>query len=51
MASMPKIGCILVYLEYYTLNLMPLMVYPEVLFGVDIRRYIQCLAPGRDGHL
>ena len=33
---MLKFGCILVYLKYYTLNLMPLMVYPKVLFGVDI---------------
>ena len=32
-----------VYLEYWTLNL-PLMVYPKVLFGVDIHRSIQCLA-------
>ena len=38
--SMLKCGCILVYRKYWTLNLMPLMVYPKVLFGVDIHRYI-----------
>ena len=38
--------CILVYLKYCTLNLMHLMVYRKVLFGVDIHRYIQCLASG-----
>ena len=36
----------MVYLDYYTLNLMPLLVYRKVLFGVDIHRYIQCLASG-----
>ena len=46
-----KIGCVLVYpkfytLKFYTLNLMPLMVYPKVLFGVDFHRYVQCLASG-----
>ena len=30
-AQMLMFGCILVYLKYWTLNLMPLMVYPEVL--------------------
>ena len=30
--QMQKIGCILVYLKYWTLKLMPLMVYPKVLF-------------------
>ena len=45
-SSMPKFACILVYLTYYTLNRMPLMVYPKVLFGVDIHRHIQCLASG-----
>ena len=29
---MLKFGCILVYLKYWTLNFMPLMVYPQVLF-------------------
>ena len=28
-------------LKYWTLNLMPLMVYPKVLVGVGIHRYIQ----------
>ena len=41
-----KFGWILGYLKYWTLNLMPLTVYPEVLFGVDIHLYIQCLASG-----
>ena len=31
--SMLNIGCILVYLKYWTLILIPLMVYPKVLFG------------------
>ena len=44
---MLKFGCILVYLEYGTLNLMLLMVYPKVLFWVDIHHYVQCLASGR----
>ena len=43
---MLNIGCIFLYLKYYTLNLMPLMVYPKVLSRVDIHRYIQCLASG-----
>ena len=30
--QMLKFGCILVYLKYWTLNLMPLMVQPKVLF-------------------
>ena len=34
--SMLNIGCILVYLKYYTLNLMPLMVYPKLLKRVFI---------------
>ena len=49
---MLNIGCILVYLRYYILNLMPLavcpkvlMVYPKVLKRVDVYRYIPCLAP------
>ena len=29
---MLKFGCILVYLKYWTLNFMPLMVYPKILF-------------------
>ena len=33
-ASMLKFECILVCLKCRTLNLMPLMVYPKVLFGV-----------------
>ena len=45
---MLEIGCISVYLKYYTLShLVPLMVYPKVLFGVDIYRYIQCSASGK----
>ena len=40
---MLKFGCILVYLQYHTLNLMPLVVYPKVLFGVNIHCYIQGL--------
>ena len=48
---MLKIGCTLVYsylftFKYGTLNLMPQMIYPEVLFMVDIHCYIQCLAFG-----
>ena len=43
---MLEFECILVYLKYWTLILMPLMVYPKVLCGVDIHRYIQCLAAG-----
>ena len=43
---MPKFGGILVYLKYYTLNLMPLMVHPKVRRGVDIHPYIQYLASG-----
>ena len=30
---MPKFGWIMVNLKYCALNLMPLMVYPEVLLG------------------
>ena len=37
---MLNMGCILVYLKYYALNLMPLMIYPKVLKRVDIYRYI-----------
>ena len=43
---MLKFGWILVYLKYWTLNLMPLKVYPKILFGVNIHRYIQSLAFG-----
>ena len=43
---MLKFGCILVYLKYWILNLMPLKVYPKVLFRVDIHLYIQYLASG-----
>ena len=43
---MLKFGWILVYFKYWTLNLVPLMVYPKVLVGVDIHLYIQCLASG-----
>ena len=43
---MLKIGCILVFLKYWTLNLIPLMVYPKVIKRVDIYRYIPCLASG-----
>ena len=43
---MLNIGCILVCFKYYTLNLMPLMVYPKVLVRVDIHRNIQCLTSG-----
>ena len=45
-SSMLMFGCILVYLKYYTPYLMPLMVYPKVLFEVDIHLYIQFLASG-----
>ena len=43
---MLSFGCNVVYLKYYFLNLMSPMVYPKVLFGVDIHRYIQCLGSG-----
>ena len=43
-----KFRWILVYLMYWTLNLMPLMVYPRILFGVNIHRYIQYLAYWRN---
>ena len=43
---MRKFGCMLVYLKYWTLSLTPLMVYPEVLFGVGIHRYIQKFSIG-----
>ena len=38
---MLKIGCILVCPKSSILNLLPLMVYPKVLFGVNIHRYIK----------
>ena len=44
---MLKTGCILVYSKYWTLNRMPLMVYPKVLSGVDVHRYIPWLASGQ----
>ena len=37
-----KYGWNSVYLKYWTLNLMPVMVYPIVLFGVEFHQYIQC---------
>ena len=43
---MLNMGCILVYLKYYTLNLMPLMVYPRVKKRVDMYCYIPCLGCG-----
>ena len=42
---MLKFGYILVYLKYWTLNLMPLMVYPKVLFHpmfiIRARKHLQ----------
>ena len=46
LTSILYFGCILVYLKYWTLNLVPLMVYPKVLSGVDIHHYIQYLPSG-----
>ena len=48
---MLKFECILVYHKYWTLNLLPLMVYPKVLLGVDIQLHIQCLASGSESPL
>ena len=43
---MLQFGCNLVYLKYWTLNLMPLMVYLKILVRIDIHRHNQCLASG-----